>query len=305
MTSVRGRVAKRLVQVIGLKRRLQALAEVEGDAAALQKGVKKLRQTDRRRPPRSVRRRWHTELIDCDGNDLFLMFKGKERSRRVVIYLHGGGYMFGPFGTEWAAIRRVADGSDVDFAMFLYPRAPENDARTTLSATSTAYSVLLERYGDGNVVVVGTSAGGGLAVALMVSLRDSQEPLPCCAILLSPGVDMTLHEDVADLEPGDVMLPVDHVRSAGRIYAGALDPSDPIVSPINADLSDLPPTYLFVADSEILRPSIETFADRAREAGTPTDLILGAAAQHTWPAAPTPEGRRALDQIVQIVQGCN
>ena len=296
-------MAKRLVQAIGLKRRLRALADLEGDPAALQKGVGKLRRTDRRRPPWTIRRRWDTTRLDGDGNDLFVMSKQGAPASRVLMYLHGGGYMFGPFATEWAAMGRVAAGTGCDFAMFMYPRAPEHGAQTTLDATVAAYEMLVARYGAGNVLVVGTSAGGGLAVALMTSLRDSGRPLPSCAVLLSPGVDMTLQSDVAALEPGDVMLPVAHVRSAGRIYARDLGPGHPIVSPINADLAGLPPLHLFVADSEILRPSLESFAERARSAGTETHVVLGEDAQHTWPIAPTPDGRIALDRIKEIVGG--
>ena len=116
---------------------------------------------------------------------------------------------------------------------------------------------------------------------------------------------MTLSDDVSHLESGDVMLSVAHVRSAGRIYAGELGPDHQIVSPIHADLTGLPPMHVFVADSEILRPSIETFAAQARAAGTDAHLILGDDAQHTWPAAPTPEGRRALGQMVEIVRTCD
>ena len=304
MTSIRCRAAKLFVKMIGLKRRLASVAEVEGDAVALEKWVSKLRRTDRRRPSLAIRRTWETEPLDCDGNVLYVMTRRGAPGDRVLMYLHGGGYMFGPFGTEWAAMRRVAAATESDFAMFMYPRAPENDARTTLEATSSAYELLTQRYGDGNVVLVGTSAGGGLAVALMVSLRDAGRPPPACSVLWSPGVDMTLQDDVSDLESGDVMLSVAHVRSAGRIYAGDLGPNHQIVSPINADLSRLPTMHVFVADSEILRPSIESFAARAREARTEAHLVLGEDAQHTWPAAPTPEGRRALDQVVGIVRGC-
>lgn len=298
-------MAKRLVQLIGLKRRLQALAQVDDDPDALRKGVDKLRRTDQRQPPWTIRRRWRIEGLDCAGDDLYVMTKDRGPAHaRVLLYLHGGGYLFGPFGTEWTAIGRIATGSDSDYAMFMYPRAPEHDAAETLHAATAAYQALVDRYGAGNVIIVGTSAGGGLAVALMVSLRDAGSPLPSCSILLSPGVDMTLEEDVSSLEHDDVLVSVDHVRSAGRLYAGDLGPDHPIVSPINADLSELPPMHVFVADSEILRPGVESFADRARAAGTEVHLVLGEDAQHTWPIAPTPEGRHALDQVVAIVATC-
>ncbi len=304
MASIRTRAARRLVQAMGIKARMASLADVEHDPAALLSAVAKLRRSDRRRPPRTVRRSWNIDRVECGGSDLFVMSHEGGPRKRVILYLHGGGYMFGPFASDWAAMRRLADRIGTDFAILLYPRVPEHDARATLEATEAAYAFLLERYGAGNLTVIGTSAGGGLAVALMVALRDSGGALPSCAILLSPSVDMIVSDDVSALEAGDVLLSVDYVRLAGRLYAGDLGPDHPVVSPINSDLSGLPPMHLFVADSEIFRPSIEAFAEQARATGTEAHLILGEDAQHTWPLAPTPEGRRALEEMVEIVRGC-
>ena len=303
MTSFRGRMADRLVRAIGLKRRLQALADIDHDSEAFARSLARLRRTDRRRPPFTNRLRWDARLIDVTGSDLFVLSpRGRSRSRRVLFYLHGGGYLFGPFGTEWAMMRRVAGGAGTDFAVFLYPRAPEHNATETLQHTSAAYYALADRYGAGGITLVGTSAGGGLAVALMASLRDDGVALPSSAVLLSPGVDMTLEDDVDHLAERDIVLPVDHVLSAGRIYAGPLGPAHPSVSPSFGNLAGLPPLHLFVADAEILRPSIELFAERARAAGTETHLVLGEGQQHTWPVAPTPEGRHAREKIIALLR---
>ncbi|MDJ0925471.1 MAG: alpha/beta hydrolase fold domain-containing protein [Acidimicrobiia bacterium] len=91
---------------------------------------------------------------------------------------------------------------------------------------------------------------------------------------------------------------------AGRVYAGALGSDQPTVSPLFGDLGDLPKMNVFVGGAELLRPSIEAFARKATEAGTEVRLILGDDQQHTWPIAPTPEGRQALGQVVDIVTSC-
>ena len=221
--------------------------------------------------------------------------------RRVLLYLHGGGYLFGPFGTEWAAMRKVAERSMSDLAMLLYPRAPEHDAAAALRVALAAYGSLADRYGANRVLPIGTSAGGGLAIALMTTLRDQGRESPPCAVLLSPGVDMTLEHPVGHLEESDVLLSTAHVRSAGRVYAGALGPAHPTISPLFADLGGLPKMHIYVGGGELLRPSIEAFARKAAEAGTEIHLILGDDQQHTWPIAPTPEGRKALGDLVDIV----
>lgn len=305
MTTIRGRLANQMVRALRIKQRLRRLAEAENDPAAFEQGLQKLRRTDRRRPPWTVRLRWGIDRVDVCGFDLFLMSrKGSSHGRRALLYLHGGGYLFGPFGTEWAAMSKVARRSMADFAMLLYPRAPEHDAAEALRVARVAHSVLADRYGVASVVPIGTSAGGGLAIALMAALRDEGDRTPPCAVLLSPGVDMTLEHSVGHLEESDILLSTEHVRSAGRVYAGALGPDHPTVSPLFGDLADLPTMNVFVGSAELLRPSIEAFARKASEAGTEVRLILGDDQQHTWPAAPTPEGRRALGQIVDIVGAC-
>lgn len=305
MTSIRGRLATHFVRLIGFKKRLRHLAEVDGDEQAFHTALRRLRRTDSRRPPWTVRRSWTIEQIDVDGFDLFVMSpKGRGRSDRLLLYLHGGGYMFGPFVTEWAAMRKVAVTAPADFAMLMYPRAPEHDARTTLAVARAAYDRLAVRYGAGGVILVGTSAGGGLAIALMAALRDDGGAQAACAVLLSPGVDMTLRDDVSAYEDTDVMLPVEHVRSAGEIYAGDVGADHPIVSPLFGDLADLPSMHIFVGGAELLRPSLEAFAAKATDAGTEVQVVVGDNEQHTWPLAPIPEGRMALEQIVDVVRDC-
>ena len=304
MTTIRTRLATQVVRALRLKHRLQRLAEVDDDPAAFEKRLKSLRRTDRRRPPLAVRLRWNVEQVEMSGFDLFVMTRNGSPRRRVLLYLHGGGYLFGPFGTEWAAMRKAAARSACDFAMFLYPRAPEHDAATALNVSLAAYGSLVDRYGHGNVIPIGTSAGGGLAIALMAALRDEGRQQPPCAVLLSPGVDMTLGQPVGHLEESDVLLSASHVRSAGRIYAGALGPDHPTISPLFGDLAGLPTLHVFVGGAELLRPSLEAFKQKAAGSGTDVRLVLGEDQQHTWPIAPTPEGRQSLEQIIDIVKSC-
>jgi len=295
------KVANQLVKAIGIKRRLEQAAQLDTDPVRLAEVVAKLRRTDQLAPSRRLQRRWRAEMLDVAGFPLHVLEDRAGRSNRVILYLHGGGYMFGPFGTEWAACHRVAEATGSDFAVLIYPKAPEHVVAETVAVTGRAFTLLSERYGAENVVLMGASAGGALAVALMAELRDAERPLPAAGVLISPGVDMTLAEPIGDLEAGDVLLSTAHVRSAGKLYAGPLSPDHPWVSPIFGDLSGFPPLAVFVGTDEILMPSVLTFVDRARESGTEVSLIVGEGQQHTWPLAPTPDGREALRQMIDIV----
>lgn len=304
MSTLRDRLATRTVRALRFKQLLRRLAEAEDDPVAFMRRLKVVRLTDRRRPAAWVRLRWDVDRLDVSGFDLFVMSRKGTPGRRVLLYLHGGGYLFGPFNTEWAAMRKVAEASTSDFAMLLYPRSPEHDAVAALQVARVAYAVLSDRYGAGAVLPVGTSAGGGLAVALLGALRDEHQEPPPCAVLISPGVDMTLEAPVGGLEESDVLLSTEHVRSAGRVHAGALGPDHPTVSPLFGDLGGLPTMHVFVGGAELLRPSIEAFVRKARESGSDVRLTVGDDQQHTWPIAPTPEGRQARRLITDVVASC-
>lgn len=296
-------VANQLVKAMGIKRRLEHIAAVDDDPEQLAELVAKIRRTDRPEPSRRLRRHWNIESRDVAGYALHVMTRPEGRSGRIILYLHGGGYMFGPFPTEWAACHRVATGLGCDFAILVYPKAPEHRAPETIRVVKQSYLQLDAEYGDGAVIVMGTSAGGALAVGLMADLRDGGSRLPESGVLLSPGVDMTLSEPIGDLEDRDVLLSTAHVRSAGALYAGDLGADHPSVSPINADLSGLPRLQVFAGTHEILYPSLLTFVERARAAGADVELVVGEGQQHTWPLAPTPDGRAALRQIVDFIGG--
>ena len=297
VTSFRTRAATRLVSAIGVKRKLQALADAYDDPVTFDRLLGKIRRQDRRDPPSRMVAQMGHEHIDVDGHQLHLFRDGSRDRSRLILYLHGGGYMFGPFSPEWRMARSVAANTDSDLAVFLYPRTPEHQATRTIDVTLEAYQTVLERHGGDEVVLLGTSAGGGLSVVLMAeaAIRDIRPPSR--AVLVSPAVDMTLREDPKGLEDGDVFLSSDYVRLAGKLYAGSLTADHPWVSPTNGKLDGLPPMQILAGSSEILSPSIGIFVERVRAAGTSVDFVVGEGQQHAWLTLSTPEGLEAREAV--------
>jgi acetyl esterase/lipase len=241
------------------------------------------------------------EQVDVDGHILHFLSDEGRRSGRVILYLHGGGYMFGPFAPEWKMASSIAASTSSDLAVFLYPRTPDDQAERTVNITLQAYRAVLDRFSGHEVVLVGTSAGGGLSIVLMVEAALRGMLAPSRAVLVSPAVDMALQENLDAAEAGDVLLSADYVRFAGRLYAGALATDHPWISPANGNLEGLPPLQVFAGSREILRPGIETFVGRVRAEGSPVELILGEGQQHTWPTMSTPEGHQARGAIAAFM----
>jgi acetyl esterase/lipase len=300
MTTVRTKVFERMVRLLNVRGKLDAVAAASEDETRLTDLVKKQRRWDQADPPRSVKRKWNVHTLNVEGYSLHTLRRDDRNTKRTILYLHGGAYIFGPFRPEWAMLAKIADGVDCDFAIFDYPKAPEHHAIETIETTLRAFHALADQYEPSDITLMGSSSGGGLAVAVLNAIRDAEQVQPDMAILISPAVDMTLDDDLGDLEDRDILVSADFVRMAGTLYSGTLTANDPRVSPTHADLAGLSQMHIFVGSEEILLPSVRTFVDQAQAVGNNTQLIVGEGQQHTWPTAPTPEGRDAVDRIISL-----
>jgi acetyl esterase/lipase len=155
-----------------------------------------------------------------------------------------------------------------------------------------------------SIVIAGDSAGGGLALATLVALRDAGEPLPAGAILFSPWTDLAATG--ASLQTNDGIDPMFHgpsIARAARLYLGDTPATHPYASPLYADLKGLPPLFMQVSSTEVLLDDSRRVADKARAAGVDIDFEIWRKMPHVWQLwAPfIPEARRALDLAARFV----
>ena len=189
-------------------------------------------------------------------------------ARRTVVHFHGGGYCVGSaqFPRSWAAHLSAEAGCRVVLPEYRlapehpYPAALE-DARAILAAASG-------EAGPGSVVLSGDSAGGGLALALTLSLRDEGRELPAGVILLSPWLDLGRDRRAdPDLVRQDVVLSPDWLEACARAYAAPAAWADPSVSPLHAAHAGLPPVLIQAGTSDLLAPDAGLLAASASAAG--------------------------------------
>ncbi len=197
-----------------------------------------------------------------------LVSAGAPNARLTVIHLHGGGYCLGSARTarSWAAHLSAQTGCRV--VLPEYRLAPEHPYPAAFEDARAVAEALLREAAPGSVVVSGDSAGGGLALALTASMRDEGKDLPAGCILLSPWLDLGRdRRSAADLVRRDVLLSPDWLDACARAYA---DPSawpDPLVSPLRAAHSGLPPLLIQAATSELLAPDAALLAASASADG--------------------------------------
>lgn len=217
---------------------------------------------------------------------------------RCILYLHGGGYVAMSPRTHRAVTSRLATWSDARLFALDYRLAPEYPFPAALEDALAAWRALIAMgTSPSRMIVAGDSAGGGLALALLLALRDAHDPLPAAAILFSPWTDLAATGDsIVTNDTADALLSGSWVTSVARHYLADTPATNPLVSPVYANLAGLPPLFIQVGDSEILLDDSRRVAERARKAGVEVVLEIWRGVPHCWQifAPVLPEGRDAL-----------
>ncbi len=196
------------------------------------------------------------------------------QGKQAVIYLHGGGYFFGSVRTFRDLIGRLSIASGVWVLAPDYRLAPEHPFPAALDNVLDVYRWLLDTGIESrDVAIAGDSAGGGLAVATMLALRDDGERLPAAAVLLSPWTDLTCTGDSCKSRAeSDPLLTREALVTAAARYLAGADPTSGLASPIYADLRGLPPLLVHVGSDEILLNDATRLVERARAAEVDAEL---------------------------------
>ena len=206
--------------------------------------------------------------------------------KKVLLYFHGGGYCTGSINTHRASVSQIIKGAGIKALMVDYRLAPENKFPAAVEDAATAYNWLLQNgYSSDDICFGGDSAGGGLALASLLYLRDNNIPLPKCAIALSPWTDHTLSGNSylgnKDIDP---MLVAEGFPVWSKHYTGEEDPKNPYISPLFGDLRGLPPIYIQVGEDEMLLDDSIRFAEKAKAAGVDITLDVYAEMFHVFQA---------------------
>jgi acetyl esterase/lipase len=222
----------------------------------------------------------------------------------VTLYLHGGGYALGSIDTHRELIARLARATHTRALAIDYRLAPEHPYPAALEDATTAYLWLLKQgITPSHIIIAGDSAGGGLTLATLVALRDAREPLPAGAVCISPWTDLALSGpsmySKANVDP---ILTLDSSKLYADCYVGDHEPTNPLISPLYADLGGLPPLLIQVGADEILLDDATRCAAKAREAGVDVTLETWDGLFHVFQIVPfLPETKEALRQIAAFV----
>lgn len=219
---------------------------------------------------------------------------------RVLLYLHGGGYMLGSSLAYRALYSGLARAAGARGLALDYRLAPENPFPAAVDDAVAGYRGLLgQGIAPGDIAIAGDSAGGGLTVAMLVAARDAGLPMPAAAVAISPLADLACTgASLASKAAEDPSLNSAGLAGMADTYLHGASPRSPLASPIYANLAGLPPLLIQVGSVEILLDDSIRLAARAGEANVDVKLEIWAGMPHVWHgfASMLSEGRDAIDQ---------
>jgi acetyl esterase/lipase len=217
-----------------------------------------------------------------------------------VLFLHGGGYTVGSAYGYRPLVGALVAAAGVGALVPDYRLAPEHPFPAALEDALSAYRWLAEQRGADRIVLAGDSVGGGLVLSLLLTLRAQRQPLPAGAVLLCPGVDLSGDSTRAHADPAQAAI----IRRTVEGYLAGHPIDDPVVSPLRADLSGLPPLLIQTATGDHVLDESRRLAERATAHGVEARIEVFPADTHVfhvfWPFLP--EAADALQQAGEFIR---
>lgn len=227
------------------------------------------------------------------------------KSEKVILYVHGGGYVSGSCSDHRGIISKFALYTGVTNLLYEYRLAPEHPFPAAIHDSVMVYKWLLESgYKPENIVIAGESAGGGLALALLLALKEQNIPLPKAAVVMSPWTDLTCSSESYKTKNNLSPAPLNSWFVFGSHYIGSNKADNPLISPLFGDLKGLPPLLINSGVDDELLEDGEKFYLKAKAAGVDVRFRAGKGMVHCYPllAPMFPEATEAMNEIVDFIK---
>jgi len=247
------------------------------------------------------------EKVDAGGAKAVWFDAPGAAKDRVVLYLHGGGYVFGGPVSHGAMAAQISKSAKSRVLFVDYRLAPEHPFPAAVEDATAAYKWLLAQgYKPGRIAISGDSAGGGLCLSTLLSIKQNKLPMPACAAPLSPWVDMeALGDSMTTKDAEDPIVKKAMLQNlVSMVVPAGKSLRDPLVAALYGDLSGLPPLQIHVGSRETLLDDARRIADRAKKAGVQVTLHEWEGQIHVFQVFCTrlDEGVQSIEEIGQFVQ---
>ncbi len=227
------------------------------------------------------------------------------RCHKLILYLHGGAFIYPPVFFHWRFLHDLCLRTHCDALMPVYPKSPEYDCASSVSTLLEYYKSISDSKQYDEIHFVGDSAGACLCLVLAQEAHLNGWQKPATTTLLSPCVDLshTKEDDMRALQDKDTMLQLDRVIMLNAIWQGQLSAQHPWVSPVFGDFSGVDNLSVYYGSDEILQPDDLLLAEAYKKAGKAGLFYEFEGMFHTFAMFPIPEGFRAVKMMAQVIKG--
>lgn len=266
----------------------------------MQQELKKKRKQNSKpyKLPRGVQLTMRPQAVQIANTLCYKVGKGS----KCVMYFHGGSYVDPPTPFHWRFWQHLVRETDVTVFVVMYGRAPQYHCQRTVTRQKKVYQCLLEQFGSNNMIVMGDSAGGGLALALCEYLAKKNFPQPKKLALLSPWLDVDMSADYSAQLESDLALDLDELKFWGACYRHNLPQGHYLASPLFGVSAKLAETHVFVGGAELFLPDCLKFKQIADEVGANVSVYVWEEMQHVFVMYPIPEAKEARKQIEKLLE---
>ena len=209
--------------------------------------------------------------------------KSTEENTKYILYFHGGSYVAEATNNHWEFLKKIAKDTGYTIIMPDYPLTPKYNYKEVYNVVEPLYNQIIEKVGKSNLILMGDSAGGGLALGLYEKITQDNIETPAKTILISPWLDVRLENDnIKDVEKNDTILNKETLKLAGIAYAGNDGINSYMVNPIDGDLSKIENVEIFIGTYDILNPDCKLLKEKANEVGKDIEIKEYDQAKHIW-----------------------
>jgi acetyl esterase/lipase len=237
------------------------------------------------------------------GRTIWELKKKNSTPKRYLFFLHGGGFVANITKYDWFFLNRIVQHSGLGVVVPDYPLVPASNYKNVFEMVVPAYEQLLQQAGSENVVLMGFSAGGGLALSLAQYARNNQLAQPAQIILLSPFLDATLQNpEIAVIDKYDPYIDIKGFSKAISIYAANTSIANYMISPIYGVLEGLAPVHLFAGTHEVVLPDARRLVALAKEKGITINYYEYKQMFHAWVFLDIPEAKDVFNKLMRILK---
>jgi acetyl esterase/lipase len=294
--SIRSQMVRAAIALLGYQR------EFRSGERMIRGAVERVVRPEPFAPPKALDRGVRISARRVEGWPVYTVIPKAGRSDRRVLYAHGGGWVHEISYWHWRLIAGLASATGAEFVVPIYPLAPVGTAETVVPVVAELAEELIAEVGPARVALMGDSAGGSIALAAAMLLRDRNVAAPRDVVLISPALDLSFTDPlIPRIQPKDPWLAVPGARAAAECWRGNRLISDPLVSPVHGSLDGLGRITMFSGSHDILYADALALERKARANGHPLDFHRVPNMLHVYPLLPIPEGATARRTIAEVL----